>query len=167
MQVQPYVSQVQSQLSAAAALGDDTTRATASALAAAAEPAVRLAVLGAVSSAADEITSALLDSPGAPAVSVRIDRDDLRIEVHVCEAVEPVVDDPAAGPDEADPTARISLRLSDALKGQIEAAARADAVSVNGWILRAASLALSGAARGRGRSAGTAAGHRVTGWFNG
>jgi hypothetical protein len=168
MQVQPYVTQVQGQLSAAAALGDDATRATANVLAVAAEPAVRLAVLGAVSAAADEITAALLDSPGAPAVSVRIDQDDLRIEVHVSDAAEPVAETPAAGPDEADPTARISLRLSEALKGQIEVAARVDAVSVNSWILRAASLALAGTgARGRGRSAGSGGGRRVTGWFNG
>ncbi len=46
-----------------------------------AAPAVRLALLGAVSAAANGITAALLDSPGAPAVAVRIDGADLRVEV--------------------------------------------------------------------------------------
>lgn len=168
MELQPYVMQVQSQLAAAAGLGDASTRATADALAMAAEPAVRLAVLGAVAAAADEITAALLDSPGAPAVSVRIDGDDLRIEVRTSAVDEPVAEAVATG-DDADNTARISLRLSEALKGQIEAAARSNAVSVNTWILRAASLALSGSGpRTWGRATGDAgSGRRVTGWING
>ena len=73
MELTTYVHQVQKHLSAAAALGDEQTRNTADALATAAEPAMRLAVLAALSAAADEITAALLDSPGAPAVSVRLD----------------------------------------------------------------------------------------------
>src|SRR5882757_4021812 len=107
MQVQTYVTQVQTQLTAAAALGDDSVRATAHALATAADPAVRLAVLAAVSAAADEITAALLDVPGAPAVSVRTDGDELRIEVRTpAEGPSP----PAALPGEdAEHSARISL----------------------------------------------------------
>ncbi len=167
MQLSPYVTQVQSQLAAAAALGNDSTRATAAALAAATETAVRLALLSAVSAAADEITAALLDSPGAPAVAVRIDGDDLRVEVHLTERAEPPA--VAVGLDDADNTARISLRLPELLKGQIEAAARVNAVSVNSWILRAASTALSGAEpRGRGRSAkGGQSSYHITGWVNG
>ncbi len=174
MQLQPYVSQVQAHLNAAAALGDDRTRHTADALAAAAEPAMRLAILAAVTAAADDITAALLDSPGAPAVSVRIDGDDLRVEVRSAEsAPEP----PTATPEDADASARISLRLSEALKSDIEAAARTDAVSVNTWLVRVAARALLHAGHARGADPGRNFGwdsagrggnaHHITGWING
>lgn len=164
MQVQPYITQVQAQLAAAAALGSESTRAIAEALSTAAEPAVRLAVLGAVSTAADEITAALLDAPGAPTVSVRIDRDDLRIDVAVSDAAESVLASPVSG-DDADNSARISLRLPEALKSQIETAARSEGISVNTWIQRAAGASLTGAhPHGRGRAGGAG---RITGWING
>jgi len=161
MQLSPYVGQVQAQLAAAAALGDDTTRRVAEALAAAAEPATRLAILAAVTAAADEVTAALLDSPDAPSLAVRLDGDELRIEVRV---VEQHHDTPT---DDADTSARISLRLSEALKSDVESAAKADSVSVNTWLVRAATRAL---APSRARSAGwdtRASGHRITGWING
>lgn len=165
MQMGAYVRQVQSQLATAAALGDDATRGIAEALATAAEPAVRLALLAAVSATADEVTAALLDFPRAPAVSVRLDGDDLLLDLHATESE--TVTPPAAGAvtDDADNSARISLRLPDALKGQIEAAARADGVSVNAWILRAATAALSGPARHN--STWSATGARITGWISG
>jgi hypothetical protein len=192
MQLQPYITQVQTQLAAAAALGDDATRAVADALAAAAEPAVRLALLAAVSAAADEITAALLDSPAAPRVAVRLDADDVRVEVHHAgdlsadadaadaaawggdaagPAAAPAAGRPGVGPaagdqqaDHAgadDSSARITLRLPEALKGRIESAARSGGVSVNTWIVRAASAALSGA-----RPTAVHRGNRLTGWIN-
>ena len=160
MHLDPFTAGVRTQLTAAAALGDDGTRRVADALAAAAEPAVRLAVLEAVCAAADEITEALLDIPGSPAVAVRLDRDGLRVEVRLAPTAEPT-----PGPaDEGDNDARISLRLPEALKGQIEAAARTDGVSVNTWLLRSANAALSPAPRFR-PAAGNSG--RITGWING
>src|SRR5262245_4254891 len=142
MQLHTQIEQVQSQLAAAAALGDEATRQIASALATAAEPAVRLAVLSAASAAADEITAALIDIPGSPTVSVRMEGDEIRVDVRTAD----VPDEPAptAQPEEADASARISLRLSETLKGEIEVAARTTSVSVNTWLVRAASAALSG-----------------------
>jgi hypothetical protein len=168
MQVDHYVTQVQSQLVAAASLGGDTTRATGEALATAAEPAVRLALLGAVAAAADEITSMLLDSPGAPAVAVRLDGDDLHLEVRPTGPGEPSVDSAPTGADDGESTARISLRLPEALKVQIEAAARRTGVSVNTWIVRAVASALTGSGRGGRRSpTWMASPSRLTGWING
>jgi len=162
MQVQTYVTQVQDQLAAAAALGDEQVRATAAALAAAADPAVRLAILAAVSAAADEITAALLDVPGAPAVAVRTDGQDLHVEVRT-EAADPDPGGPLTAPGEdAEHSARISLRLPDALKTLIEQSARAESISVNTWFLRAAGRALSGPEGARRVTAG-----RITGWVNG
>lgn len=160
MHLYPYTTGVRAQLTAAAALGDESTRATAEALATAAEPAVRLAVLEAVSAAADEITEALLDAPGSPTVAVRLDHDELRVEVRLTPVTEPT----PAPADEGDNDARISLRLPEALKGQIETAARAEGVSVNTWLLRAANSALAPAPTFR-HAAGSSG--RITGWING
>ncbi len=165
MHVEEYVTQVQAQLGAAAALGDDRTRATADALATAAGPAIRLALLAATTAMADEATAALLDLPGAPAVSVRLDDDDLRVDVRSSEPREP--DGPmVAGPaEDSENTARISLRLPDPLKMQIEMEARHDGVSVNTWIVRAVTSVLSGSKSGSRWAGGHS--HRVTGWING
>jgi hypothetical protein len=163
MHLDDYVRQVQDQLSAAAALGDDRTQQIAGTLAAAASPAVRLAVMTALAEAAEEISAALLDSPAAPTVSVRLDGDTVRVEV-VGTASEP-----AARADEGDASARISLRLTDALKSDIEQASGREGISVNTWLVRAASHALAGMtgiawgpAGRRGHDT-----HRVTGWING
>ena len=78
--------------------------------------------------------------------------------------------------DDSDNTARISLRLPESLKTDVEAAAARDGVSVNTWLVRAADTALaptwSNAARmaaSWAESAGKHGGssHRVTGWING
>jgi hypothetical protein len=165
MQTERYVDQVQTQLAAAGALGNDSTRATVDALATAAGPAIRLALLGAGAALVDEITAGLLDTPGAPVVSVRLDGDDLRVEVRASDPAVPAGDGVVIGPDEAENAARISLRLPNALKVQVETAARQDGVSVNTWIVRAASSALPGSERGAKRASGP--NHRVTGWING
>ncbi|HVE25916.1 MAG TPA: Arc family DNA-binding protein [Sporichthya sp.] len=160
MDLETYSAGVRAQLTAAAALGDESTRAVAEALATAADPAVRLALLEAISAAADEITAALLDAPSSPAVAVRLDRDEVRVEVRLADPPPaPVV--PAV--DEGDNEARISLRLPESVKSQIETAARAEGVSVNSWLVRAATSALTPGPPFR------ASGHggRITGWING
>lgn len=173
MELSPYVEQVQTQVAAAAGLGDEATRATADALVAAAEPAVRLAVLAAVSAAAAEITAALLDAPGAPVVSAALDGADLRIDVRPTAGAggpAPAVAPP--GLDEGDASARVSLRLPETLKAQVDAAARDQGLSANTWIVRAIAAALVAAggrdaARG-GRDRWTwGADRRLSGWING
>ncbi|MBV9592522.1 MAG: hypothetical protein JO147_01800 [Actinobacteria bacterium] len=158
MQLDRFVEQVQEQLSSAAALGDDRAQQIASTLVHAAAPAVRLAVLGAVAAAADELTAALLDVPGAPRVTVRLDADG----VHIATASTAT---PPAAPraDDGDISARISLRLSESLKGEIDSAATRAGISVNTWLMQAATAALS-AAPERPPRAST---QRVTGWING
>jgi len=169
MHLDDYVAQVHDQLSATAALGDQRTQQIARAIAASASPAVRLAIMSALAAAADEITAALLDSPGAPSIAVRLDGDALRIDV-VGGELEPTT---ASRADDGDASARISLRLSESLKSDVEAAAGREGVSVNTWLVRAAGAALASgwpggtagwtdAARRRGPNA-----HRLTGWING
>ena len=132
MHLTPHLAQVQDQLTAAAALGDERTREIAASLGTAAAPAVRLAVLNALSAAADEITAALLDHPGSPAVSIRLDEDEVHVSVQTTAEPAPA---PAEGRgDDGDASARISLRLSEALKSDIDRAAAATASrSTPGW----------------------------------
>ena len=159
MELHEYVAQVQHQLSEAAALGDEQVQRVAAGLASAAGPAVRLAIMTALAEAADEITALLLDVPASPAVSVRLDGDTVRTEVQT-RAAQPE----RAEPEDAEQSARISLRLSEALKARVESAAATEQVSVNTWLVRAAATALSGRPGGGTRSS---SGHRVTGYING
>jgi hypothetical protein len=139
MQLQHHLAQVSEQLAAAAALGDDRTQEIAGALAAASTSAVRLALLQAVSEAADEITAALLDYPGSPAVGVHVDGEQINLDVRATHTP----DEPEAPRrDDGEASARISLRLSEALKAEIDAAADAEGISVNTWLVRAATSAL-------------------------
>jgi predicted HicB family RNase H-like nuclease len=176
MELHDQLAKVQEQLRAAAALGDERTQQVADVLATAALPAVRLAVLDAMAGAADEITAALLDFPGSPVVTVRLDGDDVAVDVH---ATSPAVDAEEPRRDDGEATARISLRLSEALKAEIDKAAEQEGVSVNTWLVRAASAALrpgpfgafgpgfpfnGGGGRGRGRGNNP---HHVSGWING
>jgi predicted HicB family RNase H-like nuclease len=166
MELQTYLARVRTQLDAAAALGDDRAREVAAALAAAAEASVQLALVSALSAAADEITAALLDVPGAPAVSARLVSDAAGSEVQFDVRSEQAA--AAAPPEDADASARISLRLGEALKAEIEAAAKADATSVNAWLVRAAAAALSTARSARGaRPQYPRDAHRISGWING
>jgi len=168
MELDGYVRQVQAQLVAAAALGDEQVREVAGTLASTASPAIRLAVLSALSAATDEITAALLDLQGAPAVTARLEGDEVRIDVTTTAPTGP----PPPRPDESDASARVSLRLSDGLKAEIDAAAARAGVSVNTWLVRAATAALEsrtgdrpGAAGNRDRRAANS--HHITGWING
>lgn len=174
MHLDDYVTQLREQLTATAALGDERTQQIATALTAAAGPAVRLAILAALSAAADEVTAALLDAPGTPSVSIRTDGEDVRIEVATSEP-EPA----ATRVDDGDATARISLRLSESLKSDVEAAAGRSGVSVNTWLVRAANSALNPTWPGFGDPGSVRPGwggpgarrspnaHHVTGWING
>src|SRR6267143_603527 len=102
MQLDDMIEQVQTQLTATAALGDERTREVAASLATAAGPAVRLAIINALSAAADEATAALLDYPGSPTLAIGLDGDRIRVDVRATAATEPQT--PRA--DENDTSAR-------------------------------------------------------------
>lgn len=104
----------------------------------------------------------MLDLPAAPAVAARPDGDEIRIDVRASAGLEAPVEAP-----EDSATARVSLRLPEALKAQVDVAARADGVSVNAWLVRAVQSTLSqggagGPGGGRSRHA-----KRLSGWVNG
>ena len=116
-------------------------------------------------------------SAAAPtAAEITSELDDVVVEVRLAGG-EPTfivshnVAEPPAEPAPADAAAdesgaaRITFRLPDALKGRIEAAAAAQHLSVNTWLVRAASQALdspSGASRPPFSKRGL--GQRITGY---
>jgi hypothetical protein len=141
----PYVEQFRRELVAAAAVGGDEARALAERLTAPMEASLRLALLSALSTAAEEITSQL--APGA--VDVRLRGGDLGFVVTPAPNPELPAErepDPAPAPapsgDEEAATARITLRLPEQLKSRIEDAAGREGFSVNTWLVRAVSQAL-------------------------
>jgi hypothetical protein len=168
MQLQHHIAQVSEQLAAAAALGDDRTKEIAGHLASASASAVRLALLNAVSEAADEITAALLDYPGSPAVGVHLDGEEITLDVRPTQSPE---DAEAPRRDDGEANARISLRLTEALKAEIDAAAEREGVSVNTWLVRAAAAAVDpspfDAFAGFARNAGGRGSNRGGGWGGG
>ncbi|MCL2781125.1 MAG: hypothetical protein FWD74_06495 [Actinomycetia bacterium] len=145
MQLDDCLAELPAQLRAAAALGDARTQEIAAALGEGARSAMRLAVLRAVSGAAEEITGALFaaDAPGAPQVRAQLDGAD--VVFHVTLTADEPLPDPVPEPvsDEGDATARISLRLPESLKFDVERAAEEESLSVNSWLVRAARLALA------------------------
>ena len=173
MDLAPYVDQLRRELAIAAGAGGEEARALAERLAATLESATRLALLEALSAAADEITRDL--APGS--VEVRLRGRDPGFVV-TPPAARPFEEEggierferPPAPPPPPDAdeggTSRISLRVPEQLKPRIEEAAARDGLSVNAWLVRAVSAALDPGDAGRrsGRSATQQTGKRYSGW---
>lgn len=133
MQIGPFIDSLQQDLAALAAVSDQEASETFQRIAAALESSLRLRLLEAVTAAAHELTSQLQNGH----VEVRLAGQDPSF-VFVEETPAP---GPSVGGEEAF-TARISLRLPDALKASIEFAATRDGVSVNAWIVQALSRSI-------------------------
>ena len=123
--------------------GEDITRA-AEMLTETLDSSVRLALLDVLSAAADEITASL---DGAT-IDVRLTGTEP--EFVVTTAQRPAAEYADADPGDEGGSARITLRVSESLKGRIEAAAAAAGTSVNSWLVRAVSRAFEPAASGPG-----------------
>jgi hypothetical protein len=160
MDLTPYVDSLRRDLLAAAAAGTDETRRTADLLAAALDPAVRLAILDALSAAMADVTAAL---PGVT-VELRMHGREPRVAV---DAVEPEPAAPVPATEESDGTARVTLRLPESVKARAEEAAGRDGVSVNSWLVRAVVQALDAARPGSSRPGSSRPGRRITGYARG
>ncbi|WP_374976358.1 toxin-antitoxin system HicB family antitoxin [Microbacterium trichothecenolyticum] len=162
MQIATHVEELQRRLAAAAA---PESAEVAARLAAALEPAARLAILEALSEAAGEITREL--APGSVDLRLRGREIDFvvarpqpeRATEATANPSGPVVLGGAASDDPDDATARTTLRLPDSLKARAEAAAAAEGLSLNTWLVRAVATAVEPAPPAA-RSASSA----YTGW---
>ncbi|MGY1713406.1 toxin-antitoxin system HicB family antitoxin [Geodermatophilus sp. SYSU D01106] len=165
MDLTPFVEQLRRELALAAAPGGEEAQALAERLAAPLESSVRLALLSALSVAAEEVTAQL--APGS--VDVRLRGSDIGFAVTPPPAPEPHEPAAAAEPApevEEGETVRITLRLPEQLKGRVDEAAARLGVSVNTWLVRAVANAVEPAPRPspdprRGRRS---AGSQFTGW---
>jgi hypothetical protein len=133
MQIGPYVHALQEDLAAAAALADsEAAREGGRRLAQALEPSLQLRLLDLLSEIALGLSAQV---PGR--IEVRLAGREPELVYVEEEQPEPA---PAPGDDAL--TARITLRLSEGLKAQIEVAAAGESLSVNSWIVRALSRGL-------------------------
>ena len=148
MELQPYVDAVRHELGVAAAAAGPDAQALADRLTAPLESAIRLALLEALSEAAEQITREL-----APrSVDVRLRARDPEFVVSTVRE-EPHADEPVVPPlDDDGGTWRVSLRLPESLRSPVDAAARAEGLSVNAWLIRAVASALGGRRQTRGNT---------------
>jgi hypothetical protein len=143
MDLNPYISSLRESLTTAAAAGDEQTRNAARVLAAAVEPAARLAIMNALADLAAEVTVALEDR----VVDVRLNGQDIRVVVSGATAEEPEPEPPPMFTGDQGDISRITVRLFEELKGKAEEAAQAQGVSMNSFVQQAVQGALQNAAR--------------------
>ena len=141
MDLSDYVDALRGSLTTAAAAAGEQARETARLLADTMEPAVRLAVIDALSAMAAEVTAAL----DGDVVDIRVRGRDPEVVVVPAPHAE-AEEQPAPGEDgdteDDGSVARISLRLPDALKTRAERAAAAEGLSLNAWLVRAVAAGL-------------------------
>jgi hypothetical protein len=142
-----YVNTLRHELAVAAEAGGEDARALAERLTAPLESAVRLALLDALSAAADEITRDL--APGSVDLRLRGREPSFVVTLPLTDhsfdepdPSAPGVPPPVSPDDEEGAMARINFRLAEHLKARIEEAAGLAGLSVNAWLVRAAAAAL-------------------------
>lgn len=174
-----YTENIHQQLAASAEVGGDEARALAERLLTPLDSTIRLALLDALTVAAEEITCDL--APGS--VEVRLRGRDPEFVV-TPPPVDPAVSDlargdegpadlrpvtgiapPADGEGDEATMSRINLRMPEHLKTRIERAAGDEGLSVNAWLVRAAAAALERANPDRRPERRAPQGaQRYTGW---
>jgi len=140
MELEPYVDEIRKHFAIAADAAGEDAWMLAERLIAPLDSTVRLVLQDALADAADEITLDL--APGS--VELRLRGRDLAFVV-VPPPGEAPRDEPAPAtepPDDDGEIARINVRMPDHLKTRVDQAARAQGVSVNAWLVRAAGAAL-------------------------
>ncbi|WP_193046282.1 histidine kinase [Mycolicibacterium baixiangningiae] len=142
MDLQPYVDNVRHELGVAAAAGGADAEALAERLTAPLDSALRLALLEALSEAAEHLTRQL--APGS--VEVRLRGRDPEFFVAAAPDPEPEPELPLPPDGDDGGTWRVTLRLPESMKPAVESSARRAGVSVNAWLVRAVSNAVGEAA---------------------
>lgn len=130
MQLSPYLEAVARDLDRATALADEQTRELTHRVASVIEPGLRLAMVQLLSDAAAQLTAEL----DGPVITVHMDGRDPSWHIVHNEA-SPVA--PDAGPVDDDNSARVTVRLPEAVKKRAESAAQDAGQSLNTWIVQA------------------------------
>jgi hypothetical protein len=162
MQLDAFIQGLQEDLQAAAALGDERTAATARQLSLALESSLRVRVFDLLAEAALELSGSTDDGH----VEVRVaGRDPQLVFVPDAPAPEREPAQPLGGEDGG--TARITLRLPEGLKLELEGIAGREGLSVNTWLVRAIARAIAGGAAQAYRSSSSGPGRRLRGFAQG
>jgi hypothetical protein len=174
MDLQPYVERIHQQLDIVAAAGGDDSRALAERLIAPLDAAIRLTLQEALAVAAEEITCEL--APGSVELRLRGRDPEFVVTPPPIDQAEQYADEEASSspapramtsPLEGDEggMSRINLRLPDQLKARIERAAEQDGLSINAWLVRAATASLERTSPPRQSARRAPVGfQRYTGW---
>lgn len=134
MQMAPHVQAIQSDLAAAASLGDEATAEAGRRLSQALESSLHLRLLDLLT----EVAAGLNAQLPAGHVEVRLAGRDPEL-VFIDD--DPPAAQPAAPADDG-LTARITLRLPEGLKASVAVSASREGVSTNTWLVRAIARAL-------------------------
>ena len=152
MEITPHVDAIRAALEAVAGV-EEPAAAVADRLSEAVAPAVHLQLLDMLSQVAVELTGQLPDGR----VDLQLAGRDARL-VYVDPAAGGAI--PVSGVDDDSGAARLTLRMSDALKASVESAAAAEGQSTNAWLVAAAKRALDPS----GRRQRSGPGQRITGY---
>ncbi|MEU4805988.1 hypothetical protein [Actinosynnema sp. NPDC023587] len=163
MDLTPFVDNLRRELASAAEAVGTEAGALTQRLTSQIESATRLTLLEALSTAASEITREL--APGSVDVRLRGRDPEFVVAAPPTEPAfheTPDVTPPPPPPpvDEDGAMTRINLRLPEHLKLRVEEAAGRAGISVNAWLVRAASSALDPVSRQPSHTVG----QRYTGW---
>lgn len=178
MNLLPYVECINRQLAVTAEAGGDEARALAERLGATLDAAIRLTLQDALAAAAEEITREL--APGSVELRLRGRDPEFVVTPPPPERSTAVLDEDtedtvwrsadiaaAVTGAEGDESAmsRINFRMPHQLKTRIEQAAAGEGLSVNAWLVRAASSALERPSSDPRRAQRPPSqGRRLTGW---
>jgi hypothetical protein len=169
---------VHEQLAAAAAMGDEHTQRAAQLLSISLDPALRLALQGAMSQVAGEISAQL--APGRVDLALVGGEVEVRVvppppttegsapsappsSVAQSGASQPT-DDPAEAQSEDSSTTRVSFRPPQHLKTRLDQAAAAEGLSLNAYLVRVLGAHLDAPAPEPPRPGPSGTG-RTSGWF--
>ncbi|HEX6683835.1 MAG TPA: toxin-antitoxin system HicB family antitoxin [Candidatus Limnocylindrales bacterium] len=139
MDLSPYLEALRRDLAAAAAPAGEQVARTADLLSTALDASARLCLIEVLADATAEITTKL----DGPTVEVRLRGREA--DLVVSQPEHPAETQAPPPVTESGDLARLTLRLPEQLKEAVERKAAAEGVSVNAWLVRAASMALQGA----------------------
>jgi hypothetical protein len=160
MELSEFTSKLRREVESITRFASEDVARAAEMLTEALDSSVRLTLLEVLSAAATDITARLNDT----VVEVRLADGEPTFVVMTAPVEEEYAGPPTAAAGDQEPgLARLTLRLPDQLKTRIEAAATAEGVSVNTWMIRAASQAVDGPGRGR-QASRRGPGQRITGY---
>ncbi|MEV5977937.1 hypothetical protein [Streptomyces sp. NPDC052114] len=150
MDLAPFVARLNRAVAAAGTAGGEEAEAFLERFAVPLESAIRLALLEVVSAAAEEITSELTPG-GSVDVVLRGSDPGFSVTPPAGEATAPPAPAPSAG-DGA--MARVTLRIPESVKLQVDEVAGLEGLSANAWLARVVTAAVAGTGSGAGSRTG-------------